>query len=149
MIDFFGYEKTVKSGDQIASSEFALITMGQRQSLVQSVQAQYGQEVKSVFEIGAPVVYWVRGHSSGSISMSRLVGVNGFFASLGDVAANCGAITPVDIQLSGGGNCYAQASGGLTFDGGVAQGVSMNIGAGQIEITESVQMMVANMKTSS
>jgi hypothetical protein len=145
MQDFFGAEKTVKSSNQIASSEYALITVGQRQSLVQSVQAQYGQEVRPIYEIGAPVVYLVNGHSSGNVSMSRLVGATGFFASLGNVGAACGAITPVNIQLSGGGACYASASGGLTFDGAKVQGVTLSLGAGQIEMTESVQMMVSNM----
>lgn len=145
MTDFFGYNKEVKSGDQLASSEFALLTVGTQQSLVQSVQASYGQQIRPLFEVGSPSIYWVGGHSEGQISVSRLVGVNGFLRGLRNVGANCGRVTPVTIQLSGGGACFANASGGLTFDGAILENVSFNLNSGQIEIVEGFTVRVANM----
>jgi len=148
MTDFFGYQKEVKSTNQLASSEFALFTAGSQQSLVQSVNASYSQEIRPLYEVGSPAIYWVSGHSSGTVQASRLVGINGFLAGLRNVGANCGRVTPVQIQLSGGGACYASASGGLTFDGAVVESVNFGLSAGAIEITEGFNMRVANMSAS-
>jgi hypothetical protein len=148
MTDFFGYQKEVKSTNQLASSEFALFTAGTQQSLIQSVQANYAQEIRPLYEVGSPSIYWVSGHSSGTVSASRLVGISGFLAGLRDVGSNCGRITPVQIQLSGGGACYASASGGLTFDGAVVESVNFSLTSGQIEITEGFNLRVANMAVS-
>jgi len=148
MTDFFGYQKEVKSTNQLASSEFALFTAGTAQSLVQSVNASYTQDVRPIYEVGSPSIYWVSGHSSGEVSASRLVGINGFLSGLRNVGAACGRITPVQIQLSGGGACYASASGGLTFDGAIVVGVTFGLSSGNIEITEGFNMRVANMTVS-
>jgi hypothetical protein len=145
MIDIFGYQKDIKSSDQVASSEYAVLTVGSRQSLVQSVQASYARELRPLFEVGAPAVYWVSGHSNGQIVVSRLVGVSGFLSGLSGMAGNCGAVTPVNIQL-GGGPCVAKASGSVSFDGGQVESVNFNLSAGQLEIVEGFTIRVAAMK---
>jgi hypothetical protein len=148
MQDFFGYNKEVRSTNQLASSEFALMTVGSAQSLLQQVQANYAQELRPIYEIGSPAVYWVGGHASGQIQVSRLVGNSGFLGTLGSVAGNCGKINPVRIQFSGAGACYASVSGGLLFDGAILESVTFSLDAGRVEVVEGFNLRVSNLSKS-
>ena len=141
MSDIFGYNRTSRATGQIASSEFAVITIGGVQTLIQNTQINYGQDVKSVYEIGNPNVYWVPGHASGTVSCSSLVGPGGFFA--GWKGNKCGAISPIRVSTSDG-TCYT-GSASLYFDAGIIQSVSATLTAGTMEIGQTVQVMVATM----
>lgn len=141
MADIFGYNRTARASGQIASSEFAVVTIGGTQSLVQSVQVAYGQEVKTIYEVGNPNIYWVPGHASGTINCSSLVGPGGFFA--GWKGGKCGAISPISVS-TGGGTCYT-GSGSMYFDGGIINQVSATLTAGQMEIGQSVGIMIATL----
>jgi hypothetical protein len=142
MADFFGHNRTIKSSNQLASSEYARITVGSRVDLAQSVAANYAQQIRPIFEIGAPSIFFVAGHAQGTVNVGRLVGAGGFFSNFN--AQNCGRIQPVSISGGGGGVCAA-GGGTVTFDGGMIESVSLNITAGQIEMTEGVAIRVASM----
>jgi hypothetical protein len=139
--DFFGYNRTVGSSNQLSSSEFATLTVGGRVSLCQSVEASYTQEVKPIYEVGNPSIFFVPGHASGNVTFTRLAGEGSFFATLRD--NNCGQITPVSINSSGG-QCFAK-SGALNFDGAIIRSVSLSMRVEQVEITERADLMVASM----
>jgi hypothetical protein len=144
MADFFGHNRTIKSSNQLASSEYARINVGSRVDLAQSVAANYAQQIRPIFEIGAPSIFFVAGHAQGTVNVGRLVGAGGFFSNFN--AQNCGRIQPVSISGGGGGVCAA-GGGTVTFDGGMIESVSLNITAGQIEMTEGVAIRVASMST--
>lgn len=139
--DFFGYNREIGSTKQISSSEFATIMVGGRINLCQNVGANYGQEIKPVFDIGSPTVYFINGHASGTISFGRLAGEGKFFPNLRDT--QCGKISPVSIN-SQGSACFA-GSGDLNFAGAVVQSVALAINSGAIEINESANIMVGSM----
>lgn len=139
--DFFGYNRTVGTSNQLSSSEFASLTVGSRVMLCQSVQASYQQEIKPIYEIGNPSIFFVPGHASGSVTFSRLAGEGGFFSALR--GTQCGQISPVSIN-SEGGACFA-SSGNLNFDGAVIRSVSLTMNTGAIEITEQAEILVASM----
>jgi len=139
--DFFGYNRTVGSSKQLSSSEFAALTVGSRVMLCQSVNATYQQEIKPIYEVGNPAIYFVPGHASGNVTFSRLAGEGGFFAQLR--GNNCGQINPVSINSSGSA-CFAQ-SGNLNFAGAVIRSVSLTMNTGAIEITEQAELVVASM----
>jgi len=140
--DFFGYNRTVGSSNQLSSSEFATLTVGGRVSLCQSVEASYTQEVKPIYEVGNPSIFFVPGHASGTVTFTRLAGEGSFFAQLRDTS-NCGKITPVSINSSGN-QCFAK-SGSLNFDGAIIRSVSLSMRVEQVEITERADLMVASM----
>lgn len=142
MSDIFGYDRKIKSTGEIASSEYAVVTVGGIQSLVQSVNVNYAQEVKTIYEVGNPNIYWVPGHASGTISCASLVGPGGFFA--GWKTGKCGAISPLSVSVSSGGPCY-NGSGKMFFDNGIIQSVSASITAGTMEITQSVNVMIGTL----
>jgi hypothetical protein len=141
MSDIFGYNRTARSTGQIASSEFAVVTIGGIQSLVQNTQVNYGQDIRTIFEIGNPNIYWVPGHASGTVDCTSLVGPGGFFA--GWKGGKCGAISPISISTSGG-TCYT-GNASLYFDGGIIARVSATLTAGTMEISQSVSVQVATM----
>lgn len=143
MPDFFGHNRIVKSADQLASSEYAKISAGGRVDLGQNVTANYSQQIRPLFEIGAPSVFFITGHAQGTVSIGRLVGSAGFFANWS--GTKCGQIDPVSISVEGGGPCAGGGGGSLNFDGGVIESVSLQITAGQIEMTEGVVIRVASM----
>lgn len=142
MIDFFGHNRQVRSSAQLSSSEYARLSVGGNVDLCQSVQAEYGQEIRPIFQVGDPNIYFVTGHAQGSVSFGRLVGRNGFFANLR--GTQCGRISPVAINSSGGGTCYG-GGGSLTFDGGIIERVNLQMTAGTVEITEGATIRVASM----
>jgi hypothetical protein len=105
MADFFGHNRTIRSSNQLASSEYARITVGSRVDLAQSVAANYAQQIRPIFEIGAPSIFFVSGHAQGTVNVGRLVGAGGFFSNFN--AQNCGRIQPVSISGGGGGAMYS------------------------------------------
>lgn len=141
--DFFGHNRIIKSANQLASSEYARISVGGRIDLAQNVSANYGQQIRPLFEIGAPSVFFVTGHAQGTVSVGRLVGNGGFFANFN--GSQCGRIQPVSISGGGGGPCAGGGGGTISFDGGIIESVSLQITAGQIEMTEGVVVRVASM----
>lgn len=141
--EFFGHNRIVKSANQLASSEYARISVGGNVTLGQNVTANYGQQIRPLYEIGAPSVMFVAGHAQGTVSVGRLVGNNGFFQTF--QGTQCGRIQPVSISGGGGGPCSGGGGGSISFDGGIIESVSLQITAGQIEMTEGVVIKVATM----
>lgn len=139
--DFFGYNRTVGSSNQLSSSEFAALTVGSRVMLCQSVNASYKQEVRPIYEVGNPSIFFVPGHASGNLSFSRLAGEGSFFSQLRD--SNCGQVTPVSINSSGSA-CFT-GSGALNFSGAIIVNVALTMNTGAIEITEQADLLVASM----
>ena len=139
--DFFGTNRTIGNTNEIASSEFATISVGGVCNLCQSVSWEYGRQINPVYEIGNPVVYFVSGHAQGSIQVGRLVGKKGFFSNW--KSSGCGVITPITIDLTSG-NCTG-GSGHISFDGGMIQRLGGSINANTIEINETISVLVASM----
>jgi hypothetical protein len=142
MDDFFGYNRTAKSEGQIASSEFAVITVGTVQSLVQRVSVNYGHDIRTVFAVGDSNVYWIPGHAMGTLDISTLVGAGGFFA--GWKGTKCGAIKPLSIS-AGRGTCFSVGTSTIRFDGGMLERVTAEITQGQLEMSQGVTVRVASM----
>jgi hypothetical protein len=139
--DFFGYNREVGSTNQLSSSEYAALTVGEKVSLCQNITASYQQDIKPLYEVGNPSIYFVPGHASGNVGFGRLAGEGGFFANLRGGA--CGQISPVSIN-SEGSACFA-GSGNLNFSGATVQSVSLTINAGAVEIQEQANILVASM----
>jgi hypothetical protein len=139
--DFFGYNRTVGSSNQLSSSEHATLTVGDSVSLCQSVNATYQQEIKPIYEVGNPSIFFVPGHASGTLSFARLAGDGGFFKNLKN--KQCGKVDTVSIN-SENGTCFA-SSGTLSFDGAIIRSVSLTMNTGAIEITEQAEIVVASM----
>lgn len=139
--DFFGYNREIGSTNQLSSSEFAALTVGNKVNLCQNVSATYQQEVRPIYEVGNPSIFFVSGHASGNVTFGRLAGEGSFFSNIRN--NTCGQIAPVSIN-SEGSACFA-GSGALNFSGAVINNVSLTINAAQVEINEQVSMVVASM----
>ena len=139
--DFFGYNRTIGSSSELASSEYAVLSIGSKVNLCQSVNASYQQEIKPVYEVGNASVHYIMGHAGGQIRFARLAGAGKFWSNLS--SSNCGQISAVSIN-SNGSACYA-GGGSLNFDGAAVQSVGLNISTGAIEISEEATIMVASM----
>jgi hypothetical protein len=142
MRTIFNTDRVTRSRAQLASSEYALVTVGGRSELGQSVQGSYNRQIQTIFEIGNPAITWLAGHEQGNMTFQRLVGNRGFFD--GWEGDECGVITPVSINL-GGGPCVAVAAGGLRFDNAMIEGLNWSITAGTLEIMEGVSMRIGSM----
>lgn len=138
----FNTTRQANSRARAASSEYALVTLGGRTELGQSVTGNYTRQIQTIFEIGSTGIMWISGHEQGSLAFSRLVGAQGFFS--GWNPDGCGEIKPVAINLSGG-PCVAVARGGLGFDGTILESYNFALQAGTLEITEGVNLRVANL----
>jgi len=144
--EFFGYQRSNNPIAQVVSSEYATVSIGGNQvSLVQSISADYQQEVRPMFSVGDPGLYWITGHPMGTINISRAVGAGKFFSGFRGGA--CGRVDSVTLSATQGQNCSQAGGGGLiTFTGGMITGVRVEMTAGRVEIIEGVSIKVASME---
>lgn len=145
MQDIFNYNRTSKSSGQVASSEFAVISMGGKQSLVQSVAVSYGQMIQPVTQIGDVNIYLMAGRAQGSVNCTKLVAGGGFLS--GWAGKECGKITPMSVNMAGG-RCGFSGKGSLSFDGGILESVNITLSAEQLQISESATIKIASMSAS-
>lgn len=139
MNSIFNTARTKPATGRIASSQYAVITVGGNSELIQTVQGTYGRTVESYYEIGSTNVMWVPGSEEGTLGIGRLIGNAGFFS--GWEGNECGIISPIAINLSGG-PCVAQAKGGLQFQDAMVVSVSFTMQAASPGITEDIQLKV-------
>lgn len=146
MSDIFSYDNNTQPGGQIASSDFARIAVGNKgaNSLVQSVDVGYRQQIEEVTQVGSPQIFWLPGRPQGSISIGALVGSAGFFK---DWQAPCGRIDNASISVEGG-KCGFTGRGSLFFSGAIVESLQANITTGRQTITQGAQIRTAGMKAS-
>lgn len=140
--DFFGHNREIKSSNQLASSEYAVLTVSGKVDLCQSVNIDYGQDIRPIYEVGSPSVYFVAGHAQGTVSFGRLAGAGGLFSNVSGAA--CGVISSLSLEIGAGG-CYAGGGGSVSFEGGFVERINLSMQAGAIEITEGATIRVATM----
>ena len=146
MSAFFGYNRTGSPIAQVVSSEFATVTVGGSVvSLIQSFSAQYQQDIRPLFAVGDPNLYFVTGHPQGTVQVMRASGKTGFLAAFR--GGSCGRIDSITISATQGQPCATGVSGAgrATFTGGIVASVGIAMQAGRVEIFESVDIRVAGM----
>lgn len=146
--DFFGYSREVKPNGQLISSEYATLSVGGkgRVTLVQAVQATYGQRAEPKFEAGSSNLYWVTGQPMGEITMGRLVGSDGL-SGIRMLEGGCGSLRSIKIGFDGQGGCAEAvvAASGLNFRDAVPVSVGVSFTAGQLEVGENFSLRCAHM----
>ena len=143
--DIFGNEKTIKTPGTILTSEFATLTMNGNMSLVQKCSASYSRGLTTMFEAGASVVYYLSGASEGKIEAESAVGDTGVFQNFGNL--DCGEVQGVQIDLEGRG-CYT-GSGGVAFNGALAEAFTISYQAGPTAVAQGVTLRVGSMTVNS
>lgn len=147
MRDVFSYDNNISTSGQIASADFARISVkagGGRNALIQSVDVSYQQQIEEVTQVGSTQIFWLPGRPQGNISCSSLVGSEGFFA---DWSAPCGKIDTASIKVEEG-RCGFTGRGSLFFSGAVVQSLNTNITTGRQTITQGAQIKTASMRAS-
>jgi hypothetical protein len=142
--DLLGYQRTGRSLNGMASSEFAVITLaGGIVTLAQSLQADYTQQVRPAFVLGDNNIYWLAGYQEGSVQLSKLAGGRNFFEAF--QAGNCGIVSAITLSLNGGRACAGSnpATGTLRFADGIIASLGVRMQAGQSEIVENATIRVA------
>lgn len=145
--DMFGYSRRVHAPGEVLSSEYATLAMegGDNLTLLQSCQAGYTQQVQPVFEAGSSDLFWVAGQASGTCTIGRAVGKEGFLTKFG--TGNCAELRSLDVALDGRGGCAAVTTGsGVSMSGCMPRALGFTFGAGQLQMQETVEMLVASMR---
>ena len=146
MADVFSYQNNIKTDGQVASADYARIAIsagGQRNSLVQSVDVNYQQQIEEVTQVGDTQIYWLPGRPQGRIGIQALVGSTGFFK---DWKAPCGKIDMATITVQGG-KCGFQGTGSLFFSGAIVERLSANLNTGRQTISHGADIRVASMSS--
>lgn len=120
-------------------------------ALIQNMQIQFSQQVSRIYELASSDTYLVRGREQGQASIQRVIGPRGvmtvFYRQFGDV---CNAPQNIATVTAARKDC-APAQGGwdtkdtLTLSGCVVTDLGINVGAQDMMINESVQMMITNL----
>lgn len=143
--DVFSYDNNISTSGQVASADYARISVGSgnaRNALVQSCDVNYAQQIEEVTQVGSTQIYWLPGRPQGRVGVQSLVGAGGFFS---DWKAPCGKIDTASIRVEGG-KCDFQGSGSLFFTGAVVESLTTNITTGRQTIAQGAQVRVASMK---
>tara|TARA_R110002110_G_scaffold49550_4_gene147119 strand:- start:902 stop:1345 length:444 start_codon:yes stop_codon:yes gene_type:complete len=147
MKDVFSYDNNIKTEGQVASADFARVSVkqgGGRNALVQSVDVNYQQQIEEVTQVGSTQIYWLPGRPQGKIGIQSVVGSDGFF---GDWKAPCGKIDTASISVEGG-KCGFQGTGSLFFKGAVVESLNSQLNTGRQTIAQGASIRVANMRAS-
>ena len=143
--DVFGYDNNIKTSGQVASADFARISVkadGGHNALVQSVEVTYKQQIEEVTQVGSTEIFWMPGRPQGTITMSSLVGNEGFFSDWS--GAECGIIDTASIQIQGG-KCNFEGQGSLQFTGAIIEQLTASITIQKQTITQGATLRCAGM----
>lgn len=143
MSDVFTYDNKTKPFGNVASADYASVSIGKKNSLVQSCDVNYGQQIEEVTQVGSTEIFWLPGKPQGKITIGSLVGESGFFS---DWKGPCGILTDSNINL-GGGKCTFAATGGLEFSGAIVESLTANLSAGRQTISQGATIRIASMST--
>lgn len=146
MRDVFSYDNNIATEGQVASSDFARVSVkqgGGRNALVQSCDVTYQQQIEEITQVGSTQIYWLPGRPTGRIGVQSLVGAGGFFS---DWKAPCGKIDTASIRVDAGKNCGFEGQGSLFFKGAVVESLNANMTTGRQTISQGASIRVANMR---
>lgn len=146
MSEFFSQSRTTDPTAQILSSEFAKISMGGIVTLAQNLSMTYGRPLRPITTIGESAVLYVTGPAQGNVQLGRLTGKGGFLEPFRRIGANCGKITSIQVNASGGECAAGVGSSGISFGGGMLENVSLNIQTGTPEIVEGAQIKFSTLE---
>lgn len=110
--------------------------------IVQNIQAQYAQQVSTVYELGSSNLYYVGGRAQGNATLSHLVGptqLSGLFIKKYNDLCN-----PEDIQLDASAGCEAGGSN-YTLQDAVLLSLQVATESQQPVVTQTLSFMFANM----
>lgn len=136
------------SADQ-ARVTFPSLTGGQGAEaglLMQNLQATYTQQVTRLFEISSPTIYYVGGRTSGQAAVNRVVGprklASAFYSTYGDI---CNAASnTLNFSMTTGCGAAAGSRASYTAHFVVVVSVGISVGAADMLINESLQMMFSS-----
>lgn len=153
--DILGVKREQISTRELASSKFAVITLGgtnltggnsSQPSLVQNATWTYSRDVQTVYEVGSGSVFMNGGRTTGNVGLARVIGNAGFYSALESGRQECGEIRGLSITLKGD-TCAAASinNNRLAFDHGMVTSLTGSLNAQTTVIDEGVQMLVATM----
>lgn len=137
----FNTSRGINTSGNIASSEYAAVTIGSQVALGQNCQGSYTRKIETIFELGNPNLYWLGGHEEGRFDFTRLAGDGKFYSYL--KVGDCGEIKNLNIN-SKNGTCTT-SGGKLTFSGAVIESVNWQMTAGQLQISEGCSIRFATL----
>lgn len=150
-IDIFGYTRD-RAGTMLMSSDYAALHLnsagasGTKLGLLQQVGANYAHRVEPRFEAGSSELYWTAGQSMGKVDAGRLVGENGILQGIEfdrDPNNNRkGSMAGIDFKLG----VPALARQTIRMAGCIAQGLTISFGAGELDVRESLSILVARLE---
>lgn len=146
--DYFGYSRQVKAPGEVLSSEFATLAIdgGDQLLLLQNCTVNYQHAVQPVFEAGTPDLYWVTGQPQGSCGITRAVGKEGFLSKFNG-GRSCAELRSLNVALNGRGGCVQATAGkGVAMSGCMPQAIGFSFGAGQLQMQESLTLLIANLR---
>jgi hypothetical protein len=146
MADLFGYNNNVRLSGDIASSDFAIVSVGEggRKAMVQDCRVTYQQQIEEVTQVGDSSVYWMMGRPQGRVSVSSLVGSGGFFSGW---KGECGKIGTGSVNITGG-QCGFNGSGRLAFSAGVVESLNAQVTTGRQTISQGAEIRTGSMRGS-
>lgn len=143
--ELYGSQRVINPIGQLRGAEFARVVVGNVVSLGQSFQAQYSRPARPVMSIGSPEVLFIPGQGQGSVSLGRLLGVDGMFSLLNSGVGDCGQINTLQLSL-GGGRCVVAPTQTLNFGGAMLEGVAISLGSSNPEIVENYNIRISTLE---
>jgi len=143
--DILGYK--METPERLISSDNAFLLIGGNVQLLQNVEGRYRHKVIPRYQASSSQMFWVSGQPGGEISTGRLVSKGGFFAGMPLDSAACRLVSAT-IGVNPGCSTFsvANGAGSLTFSGGIVAEVGASINVGNLEVSESMTMIVSGLR---
>ena len=116
--------------------------------LVQSMQANYTQQVTRLFEVGSPNMYYVGGRTAGNAAVQRVIGprmiAKEFYQTYGDICHARTNTLHFSVQTGCDVNATGFARAAYTAHFVVINTIAISVAAGDMLINENLGMMFSS-----
>lgn len=141
MAEYFGYTKEVKGPEHVGVTSAVLVKVdGGDVKLAQSCNIKYGRQVTPHFELGSDNVYLTVGSASGTVDISRIIGVTKAL----EPYKGQNPCKKQTISVARGSSQCGLDIGTITMEGLLTE-VGVNIDVGQFTVTDNAQYTIGSL----
>lgn len=144
MADVFGVDKNVFGADRIVNGAGVLVSIDGPIYLVQSCNVSYARQITPIYELGSEDIYAGASNPSGTVQLSRIVGLGSEALITFKQDAACDGQT---ITIGNGDSC-GDEFGTITAPDSMLQDVGLQAQAGQASVTENATYWAGTLEVS-
>lgn len=149
MNDIFGYNRNIQNNAILSSDNVVLDFGNGKVSLIQGAELTYGHKISPVFEAGSADIYFVNGGANGALSVTSIVGRQGFFDGFELGIQACGNLSTFSLTALDNNECgfTLEKNNAIRLEGVLLERISLNFRAGEFIVGQGANFVVGKVIT--